>query len=174
MIITKTISNNKLKYKVYFCDIYGLIDFFKINEKLIHSFENIMKAHRPNDKEYKYTKIFNEDIMTYHMFGFNILYQFIYDSKNYEIITVARIGINKELAEFSMVHTNFNYRGKKFCQKNMNLFMDNIIKTKNYNKIKKFSLYVRNSNIPAIKCYEACGFVKKSHEKDHLLMEKIF
>ena len=97
MIITKTITNNKNKYKVYFCDVYGLIDFFKINEKIINNFENIMKAHRPNDQNYKFSKIFNEDIMTFHMVGFTILYQFIYNPKNFEIITIARIGINKGL-----------------------------------------------------------------------------
>ena len=172
MIITKTITNNKNKYKVYFCDVYGLIDFFKINEKIINNFENIMKAHRPNDQNYKFSKIFNEDIMTFHMVGFTILYQFIYNPKNFEIITIARIGINKGLAEFSMVHTNINYRGQKFCQKNINLFMNNIITIKNYKGIKKFSLDVRITNIPAIKCYETCGFVIQSNDKDHYLMEK--
>ena len=118
MIISKAITNNKIKCKYYFCDIHGLIDFFKINKKLIYSFENIMKIHRPNDINFVYTKIFNEDIIVHHMDGFVVLYQFIYNPTNFEIITVGRIGINKEMANFSMVHTNINYRNQKFCQKN--------------------------------------------------------
>ena len=123
MIISKAITNNKIKCKYYFCDIHGLIDFFKINEKLIYSFENIMKIHRPTDTNFVYTKIFNEDIIVYHMYGFVVLYQLIYNPVNFEIITVGRIGINKEMADFSMVHTNINYRNQKFCQKNINLFI---------------------------------------------------
>lgn len=175
MIITKIITNNKNKYKLYFCDIYGLIDFFKLDEKIIINFENIMKAHRPNDQNFKYIKIFNEDIMVYHMYKFTVFYQFIFDPKNYEIITMVRIGIDndKKIVELSMVHTNENYRGKKFCQKNINYFIGNILSCKKFNNIKKFSLYVRETNISAIKCYEKCGFVIKSKDKEHYLMEKI-
>jgi hypothetical protein len=173
MIICKSIINNKLKYKYIFCDIYGILDFFKINEKLIYSFENLMKDHRPNDKNYNYTKIFNEDIITYHINGFTFLYQFIYDPQNFEIITIARIGINMKSAVFSMVHTNINYRGQKFCQKNINLFINNICLIKKYKNIKIFSLYVLDTNIPAIKCYETCGFIIKSNNKQYYLMEKI-
>lgn len=172
MIIKKVIINNKNDYDVFFCDACGLIDFFKIDERTIHSFENIMNAHRPKDKDYKYIKIFNEDIMTFHLAGFTILYQFIYNPETYEIITVSRISINNKLAEFSMVHTNSNYRGQKFCQKNINLFIDNVLSLEEYQDIKKFSLYVRITNIPAIKCYESCGFVNISTDKEHHLMEK--
>lgn len=175
MIIIKSIINNKNKYKLFFCDIYGLIDFFKINEKIINNFEIILKAHRQNDIDCKYIKIFNEDIMIHHMYKLTIYYQFIYNQKNFEIITMARIGIDniKKYGEFSMVHTNHIYRGQKFCQKNINLFMNNILSFKNNNQIKKFSLYVRQTNIPAIKCYESCGFEIKSKEKEYFLMEKI-
>ena len=129
IIITKTITNNKKKYKLYFCDIYGLIDFFKLDQKIIINFESIMMTHRPNDQNFKYTKIFNEDIIVYHMYKFTVLYQFIFDPKNYEIITMVRIGIdvNKKIVELSIVHTNEKYRGQKFCQTNINYFVKNIL-----------------------------------------------
>jgi RimJ/RimL family protein N-acetyltransferase len=175
MIITKTITNDKKKYKLYFCDVYGLVDFFKLDEKIISNFENIMKAHRPIDQNFKYTKIFNEDIMVHHKYKFTVWCQFIYDPKNYEIMTMGRIGIDdkKKIVELSMIHTNENYRGQKFCQKNINNFIGNILSCKNYTGIKKFSLDVRETNIPAIKCYEKCGFVIKSKDKEHYQMEKI-
>ena len=65
MKIIKIITNNKNKYKLYFCDVYGLIDFFKLDKKIIINFEKIMKIHRPNEQNFKYTTIFNEDIISY-------------------------------------------------------------------------------------------------------------
>ncbi len=174
MIITKAITNNKIKYKYYFCDISGLIEFFKLNENLIYNFEDMLRNHRPNDKDIKYTKIINENIMDYHINNFETFYQFVYEPKTFEIITMSRISIKKDLAVISMVNTNVKYRGKKFCQKNMTIFLSNIANIfKGKNLVKKFSLYVDKTNIPAIKCYEKCGFeIIKTVKNDHYLMEK--
>ena len=62
-----------------------------------------------------------------------------------------------------MVHTNSNYRNLQFCQKNISMFLSNITII---NPINKFALYVDKENIPAIKCYEKCGFEIKELVKD--------
>lgn len=177
MIKKIPITNNNHKYILFFCDIYGLIDFFKIDPKITSSFENLMKTHR-SDENYKYSKIFQEDISMYQLYKINVLYQFIYNPDNYEVITVGRVIIENGECEFEMIHTNQKYRGLKFCQTNMKCFMKNILKIPK-NTIGKFVLTVRKTNTPAIKCYENCGFVinqsptNEKFSKEHYLMEKI-
>ena len=174
MIIEKTVVNNKNEYVLYFCDIHGLIDFFKLNEIFISNFENIMKVHRPVDKNFKYTKIFNEDIIMYQLEKITILYQIIINPENFDIITIGRIGIknDKNNGEFSMIHTNEKYRGQQFCKLNISNFIKNVISYEKFNTLKKISLHVRKTNIPALKCYENNGFIIVSDDKEHYLMEK--
>lgn len=177
MIKTFSIQNNNQNYVLFFCDVYGLIDFFKIDPKIISSFENLMKIHR-TDENYKYSKIFQEDISMYQLHKLNLLYQFIYNPDNYEVITVGRVIVETNECEFGMIHTNQNYRGLKFCQTNIKWFMKNILKIQK-NTIRKFVLTVRKTNTPAIKCYENCGFIinptptDDKFSKEHYLMENI-
>lgn len=175
MNITKTFSHNKIKYKFIFCDICGLINFFKLNQKFIINFENLVKNHRPDDINFTYTKIIDEDIRNSSQNKTKIFYQLIYNYVNFDIITLARIHIlpKDKKCKLSMVHTNIKYRNQKFCQKNIILLLSN---TKNFQYISKYSLYVLENNIPAIKCYEKCGFniIEFIKDKNYYLMEKIF
>ena len=42
MILTKSFTYNKNKYKYIFGDIHGLIEFFKLDLKIIPNFENLI------------------------------------------------------------------------------------------------------------------------------------
>ncbi len=170
MILTKSFTHNKNKYKYIFGDIHGLIDFFKLDIRIIPNFENLLKAHRPNDVDFKYTKIINEDIDAYLYQKVTTYYQIIYDPKTWNLITIARGNILPEsnVCMFSMIHTNSSYRNQKFCQKNINLFICNLKSI----SINKFALYVEIDNTPAVKCYENCGFkIIKVHKEKYYLME---
>lgn len=166
----KNLSYNKIIYKIYYCDICGLINFFKLNEKIIDNFETLMKIHRPKDINFTYTKIINEDIYSHFDYNIQTFYQIIYNPINYDIVTIARINVdNKEKkCGLSMIHTNIKYRNQQFCQKNINLLLKN---TKNFKY--KYILYVDKDNIPAIKCYKKCNFIitKLLDDKNLYLME---
>ncbi len=170
MILTKSFTHNKKKYNYIFADIHGLIEFFKLDLRIIPNFENLLKAHRPNDVDIKYTKIINEDIYAYLYEKVTTYYQIIYNSKTWDIITIARGNVlyDSGVCMFSMIHTNSSYRNQKFCQKNINLFICNLKSM----SVKKFSLYVEIDNVAAVKCYENCGFkIIKVHKEKYYLME---
>lgn len=180
MNITKILTHNKTKYKYIFCNIHGLIDFFKKDFKIIANFESIMKDHRPHDQDFKYTKILHEDIQSVLYENTTTYYQFIYDPRTLEFITIIRGMILDTLISLvcmiSMVHTNSAYRNQKFCQKNIKLFMSNVnstISNKKSDQIEKFCLYVDKDNVSAIKCYEKCSFkIIKLHKEKYYLMER--
>ena len=169
---TKTFTHNKSKYKYIFCDIAGLIEFFKLDLRIIPNFESIIKAHRPNDIDFKYTKIINEDIQVYLYEKAITYYQIIYNPENYEFVSISRgMCMNKpdsKICMLSMVHTNSLYRNQKFCQKNINYLIQNV---NSIESLDKFALYVEKDNVSAIKCYEKCGFVNISTHKTQYLME---
>ncbi len=171
MILTKTFTHNKTKYKYVFGDIHGLIEFFKQDLRIIPNFELILQAHRPNSVNIKYTNIINEDIYTYLFDKAISYYQIIYEPESLEIISMIRGTVlsDSNVCMSSMVHTNSKYRNKKFCQKNINLFVSNL----NNISIDKFALYVDIDNVSAVKCYEKCGFkIIKVHKEKQYLMEK--
>ena len=62
----KTLTHQNKKYKYIFCDIHGLINFFRSDILLMENFEKLLKVHRPGDIEFKYTKILNEDLQNYY------------------------------------------------------------------------------------------------------------
>ena len=136
------------------------------------NFEKILKSHRPHDIDFTYTKIINEDIQAYLYEKATTFYQIIYNPNTFDFITIGR-GIIKNnpdsiVCVLSMIHTNSAYRNKKFCQKNISLLIQNINKiTKS---IDKYVLSVDKDNIPAIKCYEYCGFqIVKAHKELYLM-----
>jgi hypothetical protein len=132
-----------------------------------------MKVHRPDDINFKYTKIINEDIQSF-LFDKSITYyQFIYNPENFEIISIARGSIlsnpGSKVCMLSMVHTNSIYRNKQFCKKNINFLVQNVNSIQSLNN---FCLYVNKDKVSAIKCYEKCGFnIIKLHKSTHYLME---
>jgi len=170
----KTFTHKNKKYKYTFCDIYGLIDFFKSNIIFTENFEKLLKAHRPGDIDFKYTKIINEDLQIYWFDKAITYYQIIWNPENLDLVTIARANLlennnNTKECILSMIHTNFDYRNLQFCQKNISMFLLNI---KKINTINKFVLYVDKDNIPAIKCYEKCGFeIKELVKNKAYLME---
>ncbi len=170
MLSTKTFTHNKHKFKYIFGDIHGLIEFFKSDQRLIPNFESLLKAHRPNDSNIKYTKIIHEDIDAYLYQKATTYYQIIYEPDNCDIITIARGTIlpDTNLCYFSMVHTNSSYRNQKFCQKNISLFVCNL----NSIDIHEFGLYVEINNPSAVKCYENSGFQIINTHKETLYLMK--
>ncbi len=79
-------------------------------------------------------------------------YSLIYGENN-NIISMCRIIYNNEEGYINMVYVNPKYRGLKICQ----IHMQHIINI-HKNITNTFVLNVENTNIPAIKCYQAIGF----------------
>lgn len=171
----KTFTHKNKKYKYIFCDIHGLIDFFRSNIIFTENFEKLLKIHRPTDINFKYTKIINEDLQIYWFDKAITYYQFVWNPDNLDLITIGRANLleknnNTNECVLSMIHTNSDYRNLQFCQKNISMFLSNI---KTIHDIKKFTLYVDKDNIPAIKCYEKCGFEIKELVKDKAYLMEI-
>ena len=154
----KKISHKNKKYKYIFCNIIGLINFFKSDRLFVTNFEKLLQDRR--DENFKYTEIINENIQDYLLNKVQTYYQIIWNPANLDLITIVRAKLSKKDNNtkeciLSMVETNYQYRNLQFCQKNISMLKKNCQSIK---PINKFILYVIKDNIPAIKCYEKCGF----------------
>lgn len=156
----KKISHKNKKYKYIFCDIIGLINFFKSDKLFVTNFEKLLQDRR--DENFKYTEIINENIKDYWLDKTQTYYQIIWNPANLDLITVVRAKLlkkdNTNQFILSMVETNIQYRNLQFCQKNISMLKKNLQSINPIKPINKFILYVIKDNIPAIKCYEKCGF----------------
>jgi len=145
-----TINNVKYKYKIF--DITGLIDLIRNDKQFITSLENTIRLYRGNEnfqifdliKEYINDRI--DDVTKF----------FIIYKKN-DIVSTCRFFYNlkKKLGYFNLIYTNPEYRNRKICQNTLKFIIDS---TKKY--LKKYELFVKHNNIPALKCYENNGFKK--------------
>jgi hypothetical protein len=158
----KKISHKNKKYKYIFCDINGLINFFKSDILFVTNFEKLLQDSR--DENFKYTEIINENINTYWLEKAQTYYQIIWNPSNLDLITIVRAKVlkkkdnNTKECILSMVNTNIQYRNLQFCQKNISMLKKNLQSINPIKPINKFILYVIKDNIPGIKCYEKCGF----------------
>ena len=157
----KKISHKNKKYKYIFCNIIGLINFFKSDRLFVTNFEKLLQDRR--DENFKYTEIINENIQDYLLNKVQTYYQIIWNPANLDLITIVRAKLSKKDNNtkeciLSMVETNYQYRNLQFCQKNISMLKKNCQSIKPIKPINKFILYVIKDNIPAIKCYEKCGF----------------
>jgi ribosomal protein S18 acetylase RimI-like enzyme len=149
------------KYKIIFCDTYGLLVFVKNkkNSSYKKSLIDIMKLHRrgrfeildfvmenyfseAEDKKVKYLLIYNDE----------------------EVLSISRIIYGDKTGYINAVHTNKKFRKKKLCQNNLKKMIE---LTNKHFGIKKYILDVDSNNKPAIKCYKKIGFeiVEKIEDK---------
>ena len=139
-----------------YCDTFGLLVFCKSKPIIRESLRNIMTVHRTRADKFELLDFVIEESISKKDRKMKAMYMLIFSDD--EIIGLSRIMYNKKKSEgiISTVHTNEKYRGKKICQVNIK----KLVKLTNKKfKIKNFFLSVDVNNMPAIKCYEKCGFI---------------
>lgn len=147
------------KYNYEYMDLFGLLLFYKLNEKLGKSFLNYMRSTRSPNFELI-------DLTIEHFISLQDKYEntfFLLVHNNKEIISTIRWNVKKQNVYISCVATTKNYRRQGFCTSSVKKM---ISISKKFNKAKNFKLEVYIDNINAIRCYEHVGFKIKKTIKD--------